>query len=120
MALPLTEQEMHNLAMNIVGKDLQEKGFEFLAVNSKLKKDPQFVALKEKELHFVVVRAVSYPNPVQEYDQVQLQKMKAHAEKFEAKTYYAGVGLGHGSDYQKPIIKNEDYSVIYNGLQEII
>src|SRR5690554_6164085 len=120
MALPLTEQEMHNLAMNIVGKDLQEKGFEFLAVNSKLKKDPQFVALKEKELHFIVVRAVSYPNPVQEYDKAQLQKMKAHAEKFEAKTYYAGVGLGHGSDYQKPIIKNEDYSVIYNGLQEII
>lgn len=119
MALPLTEQEMHNLAMNIVGKDLQEKGFEFLAVNSKLKKDPQFVALKEKELHFVVVRAVSYPNPVQEYDKAQLQKMKTHAEKFEAKTYYAGVGLGHGSDYQKPIIKNEDYSVIYNGLQEI-
>jgi len=119
MALPLTEQEMHNLAMNIVGKDLQEKGFEFLAVNSKLKKDPQFVALKEKELHFIVVRAVSYPNPVQEYDKAQLQKMKVHAEKFEAKTYYAGVGLGHGSDYQKPIIKNEDYSVIYNGLQEI-
>jgi len=120
MSLPLTEQEMHNLAMNIVGKDLQENGFEFLAVNSKLKKDPQFVALKEKTLHFVVVRAVSYPNPVQEYDQAQLQKMRAHAEKFEAKTYYAGVGLGHGSDYQKPIIKNEDYSVIYNGLQEIL
>ena len=60
MAL-LTEQELHNLAMNIVGKDLESKGFEFLAVNSKLKKDPQFVALKDKILHFVVVRAtVSY------------------------------------------------------------
>jgi hypothetical protein len=27
--------------MNIVGKDLEENGYEFLGVNSKLKKDPQ-------------------------------------------------------------------------------
>ena len=58
----LTEQELHNLAMNIVGKDLESQGFEFLGVNSKLKKDPQFVALKNKDLHFVIVRAVSHPN----------------------------------------------------------
>ncbi len=119
MALPLTEQEMHNLAMNIVGKDLEEKGFEFLGVNSTLKKNPQFVALKEKILHFVIVRAITYPDPVQEYDPAFMKKMKEHADKFEAKTYYAGVGLGHGSNYQQPILKNEDYIVVYNGLQEI-
>jgi len=28
----LTKQELHNLAMNIVGKELEEKGYEFLAV----------------------------------------------------------------------------------------
>ena len=31
----LSDQEMHNLAMNIVGNSLKEKGFEFLQVNSK-------------------------------------------------------------------------------------
>lgn len=61
MSQPLTEQELHNLAMNIVGEDLQSQGFEFLGVNSKLKKNPQFVALKDKVLHFVIVRAISYP-----------------------------------------------------------
>lgn len=115
----LTEQEIHNLAMNIVGKDLEAQGFEFLAVNSKLRKDPQFVALKDKKLHFVVVRAVVFPDAVQEYDTVLMQKMKTHAEKFNARTFYAGVGLGHGDDYQKPIEKNEPYSLIYNGLQEV-
>ena len=40
----LTDQELHNLAMNIVGKDLEEQGYEFLGVNSDFKKDPQFVA----------------------------------------------------------------------------
>lgn len=116
----LSEQELHNLAMNIVGKDLEEQGFEFLGVNSKLKKDPQFVALKNKELHFVIVRAVAYPQDVKAYDAVFMQTIKEHALKFEAKTYYAGVGLGHGSDYAKTPVKDESYTMVYHGLQEII
>lgn len=120
MATPLTTQELHNLAMNIVGKDLEDQGFEFLGVNSKLKKDPQFVALKNKDLHFVIVRATSYPADANTYDPVFMQTIKLHAEKFNAKTYYAGVGLGHGSDYAKPVIKDEDYTMVYNGLQEIL
>ncbi|NND62392.1 MAG: Na(+)-translocating NADH-quinone reductase subunit F [Flavobacteriaceae bacterium] len=120
MALPLTEQELHNLAMNIVGKDLEEKGFEFLGVNSKLKKDPQFVALKDKNLHFVVVRAIAYPKDANSYDPVFMRSIKSHADKFEARTFYAGVGLGHGTDYAKPVIKDEDYTMVYNGLQEIV
>jgi len=120
MPVPLTEQELHNLAMNIVGKDLEARGFEFLGVNSKLKKNPQFVALKDKDLHFVVVRAISYPQDAHVYDPVLMQQVKSHADKFEAKTYYAGVGLGHGSDYGKPVIKDEEYTMVYKGLQEIL
>lgn len=120
MSLPLTQQELHNLAMNIVGKDLEENGFEFLGVNSKLKKDPQFVALKNKDLHFIIVRAITYPEDANTFDPVFMQTIKAHADKFDAKTYYAGVGLGHGSDYAQPVLKNEDYTMVYNGLQEII
>lgn len=119
MADELSKQELHNLAMNIVGKDLEAQGFEFLGVNSKLKKDPQFVALKNKDLHFVIVRAIGYPQDANVYDPVFMESIKTHATKFEAKTFYAGVGLGHGSDYGKPVIKDEDYTMIYNGLQEI-
>ena len=43
MSKALNKQELHNLAMNHVGKDLESRGFEFIAVNSKLKKHPQFV-----------------------------------------------------------------------------
>ena len=118
--MELTEQELHNLAMNIVGKDLEENGYEFLGVNSKLKKDPQFVALKNKNLHFVIVRAIRYPKDANAYDPVFMQTIKEHALKFEATTYFAGVGLGHGTDYAKPVIKNEDYTMVYNGLQEIL
>ena len=38
---------------------------------------------------------------------------------FEAKTYYAGVGLGHGKDYAKPVLKDQEYTMVYKGLQEI-
>lgn len=120
MSKELTEQELHNLAMNIVGKDLEAQGFEFLGVNSKLKRDPQFVALKNKNLHFVIVRATSFPKDANAYDPIFMHTIKEHALKFEAKTFYAGVGLGHGSDYAKPVIKDEDYTMVYNGLQEII
>ena len=119
MGAPLTEQELHNLAMNIVGKDLEAQGYEFMGVNSKLKRDPQFVALKDKILHFVIVRATSYPEDAHVYDPVFMQTIKQHANKFDAKTYYAGVGLGHGSDYAKAVIKDEDYTMVYKGLQEI-
>lgn len=120
MGEKLTKQELHNLAMNIVGKQLEEAGFEFLGVNSKLKRDPQFVALRDKELHFVIVRAISFPEDANAYDPVLMQTIKEHADKFEAKTYYAGVGLGHGSDYGKPVLKDEDYTMVYKGLQEIL
>ena len=120
MAEFLTEQELHNLAMNIVGEDLKSQGFEFMAVNSKLKKDPQFVALKDKKLHFVVVRARSFPEDANVYDTVKMEKMRVHALKFEARTFYAGVGLGHGDNYQMPVEKDSAYREIYNGLQEIL
>jgi hypothetical protein len=120
MSQELTNQELHNLAMNIVGDDMKSKGFEFLGVNSKIGKEPQFVGLKNKDLHFVIVRVVQYPEDAHVYDPIFMQSMKEHANSFEAKTYYAGVGLGHGTDYAKPVIKDEDYTMVYRGLQEIL
>lgn len=116
----LTAQELHNLAMNIVGQDLEENGFEFLGIKSKLKTNPQFVAIKERKLHFVLVRAVLYPNDPKAYDNSFMQKMKEHALKFKARTFYAGVGIANSLDYEKPVIKGEEYIVNYDGLQEIL
>lgn len=115
----LTEQELHNLAMNIVGKQLEEDGFEFMGINSKPKKNPQYVCLKDKILHFIVVRNVEYPQNTREFDNQLMEKVKSHADKFEAKTYFAGVGLSNASDQQLPVYLNEDYIVDYQGLIEI-
>ena len=115
----LTDQELHNLAMNIVGKDLEDQGYEFLGVNSELEKNPQFVALKNKKLHFVIVRAVEYPFDPTVVDMIFLESIKQHALKFEARTFYAGVGLANARDYELPVNSSEDYVVNYKGLKEI-
>lgn len=116
----LSEQELHNLAMNIVGSDMEKNGFDFLGINSELKKNPQFVGLKDKRLHFVIVRAVSYPEDPTVYDEVFMQTIKEHALKFKAKTYWAGVGLANAKDFNQPVSKEEDYVLNYKGLQEIL
>ncbi|WZL89619.1 Na(+)-translocating NADH-quinone reductase subunit F [Salinimicrobium sp. 3283s] len=115
----LTDQELHNLAMNIVGKDLEEQGYEFLGVNSDFKKDPQFVALRDKKLHFVVVRAIEYPHDPRDVDMIFLETVKEQALKFNARTFYAGVGLANSKDYELPVMSSEDYVVNYPGLKEI-
>lgn len=116
----LDEQELHNLAMNIVGKELEAKGWEFLAVNSQFKRDPQFVCVdNNRKKHFVIVRAITYPDNPHEIDRVFMETIKQHALKFDAKTYYAGVGLANALDYEQPVSSEDNYVVNYNGIIEI-
>lgn len=118
MKKPLTNQELHNLAMNHVGKDLEKRGFEFVAINSKLKKHPQFVCIdKNSQYYFVIVRAVILPENPNNYDVVWMETFKKHARANNAKVLYAGVGIGNIDDNMLPIYLNEDYLLEYNGIQ---
>lgn len=115
----LTEQQLHNLAMNVVGKDLEDMGYEFLAVNSKKSKNPQFVAIKNKQLIFVVVRAIQYPDNPVIYDETLLEKVRKHGLNYKAKTFFAGVGVANSVSYELPVDSEEDYVLNYSGLIEI-
>ena len=119
MSEKLNAQELHNLAMNIVGKDLESQGYEFLAVNSTLKKDPQFVAIKKGYLFFVLVQAITYPDDPALFDAAFFDTIKQHGLKFKAKTFYAGVGIANAKSYELPIYKGQDYIVNYQGIQEV-
>lgn len=120
MSKALTEQELHNLAMNHVGKELEQRGFEFVAINSKLKKHPQFVCIdKNKNYFFVVVRAVLLPENPNNYDVVWMESFKEHARSKDAQVLYAGVGLGNPNGEDLPVYLNEEYLMEYNGIQFI-
>ena len=120
MSKVLNEQELHNLAMNHVGKELEERGFEFIAINSKLKKHPQFVCIdKNKQYFFVLVKAVLLPENPNNYDVVWMETFKNHARDKDAKVLYAGIGLANAEDDKLPIYLNEEYVLEYNGIQVI-
>ena len=115
----LSGQEMHNLAMKIVGDQLKKSGYEFLSVNSKLKKDPQFVCLKDKEVFFVIIRAVRFPNNPDYFNLDDFKKIIEHAKGFKAQIFYAGVGLGNPKNLKLKLEKNQSYIINYNGLKKI-
>lgn len=120
MQKPLSKQELHNLAMNHVGRDLEQRGYEFVAINSKLKKHPQFVCIdKSSQYFFVIVRAVILPENPNNYDVVWMETFKAHARSKDAKVLYAGVGLGNPNGEDLPVYLNEEYLIEYNGIQVI-
>jgi uncharacterized protein (UPF0212 family) len=120
MKKALTAQELHNLAMNEVGKDLEKRGFEFIAINSKLKKHPQFVCMdKNKQYFFVIVKAVMLPENANNYDIIWMESFKKHAREQDAKVLFAGVGLGNPNGEDLPLYLNEEYLIEYNGIQVI-
>ena len=120
MSVALTKQELHFLAMNIVGKDLEKRGFEFIAIESKLGKLPQFVCIdKNNQRYFVIVKTIMLPDNPNNYDVIWMETFKVHAQKHEANVLYAGVGLANAEDNTKPIFKGEEYLLEYNGIQVI-
>lgn len=119
--MQLTKQEIHNLAMNIVGKALEtELGWEFLFVNSHPRKNPQFVCIdKNKQKYFIIVRAVLNDGDPDLYDPIFMQVVHQKAKEHNAKTYWAGVGLTNVSSSELPLMKNEPYRINFKGLLEI-
>ena len=116
----LSQQEIHQMGMNLVGKHLVENGFEFLAVKSELGHSPQFVCLKnENELFFVLVRTVVFPDNPDNYDETWMLKMKKHAIEKKARLLYAGVGIADSDDMMAKPKKGQESYINYKGLVEI-
>jgi hypothetical protein len=117
----LTDQELHNLAMNIVGKKLQEMGYEFVAVNSQLKRHPQFVLFKKGEpTIFVLVKATSNIQNPETYDVIWMETFKEHAKKSNANIWYAGVGIANAESVELPVFKDQPYYVAFEDFIKIL
>lgn len=118
MSRALTKQEIHNLAMNIVGKDLEAKGYEFIAINSQLKRNPQFVCIdKDNQRFFVIVKVAEISDYPITFDVIWMETFKIHARNNNAKVLFAGVGLGAFNDKTKLPNLEEEYLLQYYGLQ---
>ncbi|WP_321539423.1 hypothetical protein [Flavobacterium piscinae] len=85
----LSNQELHNVAMNYVGKELEKQGFEFIAVNSQLKRHPQFVCVDKptNTLHFVLVTVYNYPDNPEDYDVLWMETFKNMHKNLKQKCF---------------------------------
>ena len=119
LPVPLGEEELHRLAMKIIGKDLEKDNYEFLSINSSLEKNPQFVCTKNKQLYFIIVKAILYPENPKTFEIKNLNKILDHCTKFDAKLLCAKVGLANSDDYELPLFKNSSYIVNYDGIEKI-
>jgi len=118
---PLSTQELHNLAMNIVGERLQEMGYEFVAVNSRLKKHPQFVLYKKGEVTiFVIVKATANLQESQKYDAVWMETFMQHAKKQNCRVWFAGVGLANAESVEMPVFKDQPYYVVFDDFVKVL
>lgn len=118
--MPLTEQELHNLAMNIVGEALQELGWEFLLVNSDRKKNPQFVCIDPKgKKSFIIVRPILQGDDPDVYDVAFMEKVRRKAAEHKADTYWAGVGLYDVANPLASLEQGKSYQVDFRGLLKI-
>ena len=117
-----SEQELHQIAMNHVGKDLESKDFEFIAINSQLKRHPQFVCVDKETntLHFVMVQAVPYPINPDVPNDLFIDTFLNHAKAKNAKVLFAGVGIANAADFEHPIYKSADYIINYNGYKTLL
>ena len=121
MLKALSEKELHNLAMNIVGKKLQEMGYEFVVVNSQLKKHPQFVLHVDGNTSiFVLVKATRNIQNPDEYDVLWMETFKEHAKKQNAKVWFAGVGIANAESVELPVFKDQPYYIAFNGFIKIL
>jgi uncharacterized protein (UPF0212 family) len=118
MSRTLSAQELHNLAMNTVGKKLEKDGYEFIAVNSTLKKHPQFVCIDEaNKRYFVIVQYVSVVNYPAPFDVIWMETFKEHARKQNAKVLYAQVGLGDKEQPEHYPRLDQPYLLQFEGLR---
>lgn len=117
----LTEQELHNLAMNTVGKRLEKMGYEFVAINSQLKKHPQFVLYKKGEpTIFVLVKATNNIQNPATYDTIWMETFKEHAKKQNAKIWFAGIGIANSESIELPVFKDQPYYLVFDDFVEVL
>lgn len=120
MNVPLTDQDLLELAMSYVGQELHDLGLELIEINSTIKKQPQFVCIDEKQQHyFVVVNAVKLPFNPYKYNVVWMELFKLQAKRNNAIVLYAGVGLGNITNESLPVYLDEGYLMKYTGIQSV-
>ncbi|MHB1154978.1 MAG: hypothetical protein ACYC00_21960 [Eubacteriales bacterium] len=119
----MTESELQNFAMQIVKEyEIDKNHYEILATTDELNKVPNFVIKISNTICFVVVKADIAPNmPILTND--EKVNILNHAKQFNAKCYFASVGIGScdADRFNASIaLRGDGFYSNYRGLEEIV
>lgn len=114
----LTGSELHELGIKWVYKHIKDE-FEVLSVNIEFEKNPQILARKDDQLHFIVVKTSTYPD-LGSLSPSAAEEIIKHADKHKAKILFAHVGVANADtedekEMQHPQ-KGGHYYFNFNGL----
>ena len=117
----MTQSEIHDFGVEAVFGFLKKQNYEIDTVNTDITKNPQIVAKRNGQLHFIIVRTACYPSKGKiESDQLTLQFIE-HADKNKAVCYFASVGIANSdgkNDLEMAIpVKGAGYYVSFDGLE---
>jgi len=119
----LSNQEIHELGINIVVDDIRKQGFSILAVTTDITKNPQIIATANCRKVFVAVRTAVYPKRGM-FENFKIASNIIKESVFErAACYFASVGIANANgvtDLEMSIpTKGSGFYVSYDGLVEL-
>ncbi|MDQ2177284.1 hypothetical protein [Marinifilum sp. D714] len=89
----LNGEELHELGIKWVYKHIKNE-FKVLSVNIEFEKNPQILAEKDGEMHFIVVKTSTYPD-IGSLTPIAAEEIIKHADKHKAKILFAHVGVAN-------------------------
>lgn len=115
----LTGEELHQLGIKWVYKQIKDE-FEILSVNDEFEKNPQILAKKNDEMHFIVVKTSTYPD-LGSLTPSAAEEIIKHADTHKAKILFAHVGVANAdTDDEKEMqypTKGGQYYINFTGLR---
>lgn len=114
----LNGEELHELGIKWVYKHIKDD-FEILSVNIEFEKNPQILAKKDDQMHFIVVKTSTYPD-LGSLSPSAAEEIIKHADKHKAKILFAHVGVANADAKDDAGMafpeKNGQYYINFAGL----
>lgn len=114
----MTEQEVHELGIDVIYKYTQQEGYEIVAGSTELNQHPQLVLKKNGQLYFVMVKTGPGDGTHLTYDKDLALQVFNNAKPHNAKVLFAGVGL-YCVGYGFTLVRNQGYKVDFRGFEDV-
>jgi hypothetical protein len=115
--IPMTDWELHDMAVQIVRKDLEKDGFKILSWHGNPHVDPSLWFQKQiGQPEWVIIRHALYPAK-QATKPKNIHEIAKNCAAMSKIGYFASVGIANSDDSTKPPYRGHAMNIRYKGLE---